>query len=95
MNKPILNLISAIILSAAIVFSVWYYVEFTRFQIVNSQKGIAYRLDKTSGKVSIVLPNGEIRYTFESAKNPLLGVDLEYGKKPKIPKGFELEKKPN
>ena len=70
MNKPILNLIAAIILSAAIVFSVWYYVQNTRFQIVTNNQGIAYKLDKITGVALVILPNGKAKAVFDS-KDPL------------------------
>jgi hypothetical protein len=46
-----------LIFCATVLFSVWYYVENTRYEIVSAE-GRAYKMDKKTGELWIVFPTG-------------------------------------
>ena len=62
MDKKYVHLIMALLLCATIIFSVWYYVENTRYQLSSASKHIrAYKVDRKTGYVWLISPTKVIR----------------------------------
>jgi hypothetical protein len=58
MDKKYIHLIMALLFCVTIFFSVWYYVENTRYCIAGVDRLRAYKIDRKTGHIWSVTPQG-------------------------------------
>ena len=57
MNRNLVFVVMGLIFCVTVFFSVWYYVENARYEIVATES-LAYKIDKKTGGLWVVTPRG-------------------------------------